>query len=221
MKIHNVVQHSTAWMKLRAGIPTASEFHRLVTPKWKIREGDGPHTYLCEKLAEKWTGMPLMQTQGFGAIEQGTILEEEALPWFELTTNQTVQRVGFITSDDGRMGCSPDGLLGETGGIEIKCPQPQTHVGYLLDGVVPDEYLAQVHGSMLVTGRAEWNFLSYRRNFPMLLLTIKRDEQIQKVMRAALNGFLERFDIEWARLAALGGRGTMFDWGDVDEQNKH
>ncbi len=201
MKIHDCVQGSAEWLTLRAGVVTASELHRLVTPKFKIKTGDGPHTYMCEKLAEAWTGMPLPQTQSFGALEQGTILEEEALPFYELTTGRTIQRVGFITRDDGRVGCSPDGLLSTdplleswNSGIEIKCPQAQTHVGYLLEDDVPEEYLTQVHGCMLVTGYSEWQFMSYRRGFPPLLLTVKRDEEIQKVLTTAIALFLESFD---------------------------
>ena len=200
MKIHDCLQGSAQWFKLRAGIPTASEFHRLVTPKWKIKTGDGPHTYMCEKLAEAWTGMPLPQVASFGALEQGTILEEEALPFYELTEGHALTRVGFITADSGRIGCSPDGMLDDGTGIEIKCPQAQTHVSYLLDGVVPDDYLAQVHASMLVTGAPVWRFMSYRRNFPPLLIEVARDEEIQKVLRAALDIFLESFD---GALAAL------------------
>ena len=204
MKIHDCKQGSAEWLKLRAGIPTASEFHRLVTPLWKIRTGEGPATYLNEKLAEAWTGAPLPQTGGFGTLEQGTILEEEALPWYELETGTTVRRVGFITTDDGRVGCSPDGLE-ENSGVEIKCPQAQTHVGYLLDGGVPGEYLAQVHGSMFVTGFPCWKFLSYRRNFPRLLLTVERDEKIQKILADALDRFLARFDAAMKRLEELRG----------------
>lgn len=206
MKTHECTQGSAEWFKLRAGIPTASEFHRLVTPKWKIKTGDGPHTFMCEKLAEKWTGMPLPQVQGFGALEQGTIIEEEARPYFELTTGREIQQVGFITTDDGRIGCSPDGIFADGGGIEIKAPQAHTHVGYLLENAVPEDYLAQVHGAMLVTGADSWEFLSYRRHFPPLHVTVRRDEQIQKVLRMALDVFLESFDAAYEKLAATEGR---------------
>ena len=205
MKIHTCTQGSVEWFKLRAGIPTASEFHRLVSPKWKIRTGDGPHTFMCEKLAEKWTGMPLPQMQGFGALEQGTIIEEEARPYFELTTGREIQQVGFITTDDGRIGCSPDGIFADGGGIEIKAPQAHTHVGYLLENAVPEDYLAQVHGSMLVTGAQSWEFLSYRRNFPPLHVTVRRDEQIQTILREALELHLAAFDAAYEKLAATEG----------------
>ncbi len=205
MKIHDCIQGSPEWLRLRAGIPTASEFHRLVSPTWKIRTGDGPATFLAEKLAEKWTGAPLPAIGGFGALEQGTILEEEALPWFELETGLALSRVGFITTDDDRMGCSPDSLVEPDGGLECKCPQAPGHIAWLIDGVLPEAHAAQVHGCMYVTGRNWWRFLSYRRGFPPLLLTIERDEKIQAVIREALGAFQEKFDKAWELLCEKNG----------------
>lgn len=204
MKVHNCIQGSKEWLSLRAGVPTASEFHRLVSPTWKIRTGDGPTTFLCEKLVEAFTGAPLPQTGGFGAMEQGTILEGEALPWFELEYGP-LERVGFCTTDDGRIGCSPDALFGDDSGVEMKAPQAQTHVGYLMAGELPSDYSAQVHGAMLVTGRPTWRFVSYRRGFPPLVLVVRRDEKIQAVLREALNGFIKIFDTELERLKSIAG----------------
>lgn len=230
MKIHSCLQRSEEWLTLRAGLVTASEFHKLITPLWKPR--DGVQTYLCEKLAERYLGRALPAFSGFGEMEQGTILEDEAIPWYELEHECTVQRVGFITHDDGRSGCSPDGLLAPCaechgsgiepgsincaddgndcpacaglclgpGGIEIKCPQAHTHVRYLLDATLPKEYAAQVHGSMYVTGCSWWKFLSYRRGFPPLLLTVERDDKIQKVIRQTLGDFNDRLDEAFLKL---------------------
>lgn len=204
MKIVPVEYGSVDWMLARSGIPTASEFDALVTPDFKIRMGEMPTTYLSKKLAEAWQGGPLPGFNVFD-MDQGRILEDEAKPWFELEYNQTVERVGFITTDDGRVGCSPDGLLGEDSGIEIKCPHAETHIRYLLNGGLPKDYAAQVHGSMFVTGRKEWKFLSYRRHFPALLITVERDAEIQKVLAHALSEFLKRFDAGMARLAEING----------------
>lgn len=217
MKILDVQQGSVEWMQARAGIPTASEFDALVTPEWKIRTGDMPKTYLAKKLAEWWQGGPLLEFNMFD-MEQGKILEEEAIPWFELEFNQPVQRVGFITTDDGRIGCSPDGFMHinvtapdpkdlrfEHSGLEIKCPRPETHTGYLLTGTVPKAYLAQVHGGMFVTGAASWQFLSYRRRFPKLVLTVERDANINDCLIEALAKFLDAFDAGKARLCELNG----------------
>lgn len=204
MKVLPHPQGSVEWLQGRAGLPTASEFDQLVDSKWEVRTGAMPKSYLARKLAEKWTGGPL---QGFGswATEQGSILESEAIPWFELEYGQQVQRVGLITTDDGRIGCSPDGLIGEDSGIEIKCANIETAIGYLLAGAVPKEYLPQIFGAMLVTGRPTWKFLSYRRLLPALLITVERDEKIIAALSEALRVFLEKFDAAWTRLCDMNG----------------
>jgi len=192
MKIHNCTQGNGEWLALRAGRVTASEFGQVVTDKFELRTGDTFRTYLHKKLAEKVLGHPL-QTFQSGDMEQGEIREDEALPWFEFTFNCDVRRVGFIETDDGRAGCSPDGLLND-GGLEIKCPQPHTHVGYLLRNELPATYRAQVHFSMFVTGAPWWKFVSYCRKFPPLLLTVRRDEKIQQAIGVALKEFYACFD---------------------------
>lgn len=204
MKIHPAEQGSADWMIARAGIPTASEFDNLVTPDFKVRIGQMPQTYLAKKVAEAWQGGPLLGFNIFDA-EQGKMLEEQARPWFELEYDTPIQRVGLITTDDGRIGCSPDGLIGDHSGIEIKCPAVHTHVGYLLNGELPMEYAAQMHGSLLVTGRQEWRFLSYRRHFPPLVLTIKRDNGIISRLEEAIVIFLTRFDNAMKRMEEING----------------
>lgn len=202
MIVHDCKQGSEAWLLKRCGLPTASEFDNLISPEMKPRTGETPKTYLLKKLAERIMGYPAQSFTG-GAMEQGSILEGEALPFYEFTFDAKITRVGFCTTDDGRIGCSPDGLLGEDGGIECKCPEPHTHLGYLLGGVVPKQYLAQVHGSLYVTGRKWWKFISYNRNFPPLILTVQRDEAWIAALDAALKQFLANFDAAHARLAGL------------------
>jgi len=196
-------QGSVEWTQIRAGIPTASEFDNILTPEFKIRTGQMPQTYLAKKLSEAWLGGSLAEFTTFD-VEQGRILEDEAIPWYELNFDEPVERVGFITTDDKKAGCSPDGLISD-GGIEIKCPAVHTHVGYLLAGELPKDYACQVHGSMWVTGAPWWKFCSYRRRLPPLVLTIFRDDDIQKKIADALAGFLERFDAGWKRLVEMNG----------------
>jgi hypothetical protein len=198
--IHNIAQNTPAWLKLRAGKVTASEMHHLLTPTFAKTTGTKPRKYLCTKLAEAWFGEPLPGFGGSWATDQGHLREEEAIPWFALTYDCEPKRVGFVTGDDGRCGCSPDALLGDDGGLEVKCPQPTAHVGYVLDGEVPDEYATQVHGSLYVTGRASWTFLSYRADFPPLVVTVKRDEAIMRKIGAALASFYQEFDAAMATL---------------------
>jgi hypothetical protein len=193
-------QGSVAWFEARAGKVTASELKNLLTPALKLRTGETPHTYLCRKLAEKLGG-PLPGFTSF-ATEQGTLREEDAIPWFEMEYDCDVQRVAFIEHDDGRSGCSPDGLLGDNEGLEIKCPQRHTHVKYLLDNELPEEYVAQVHGSLYITGRQRWTFLSYCPPLRPLVLKIERDEAKMKAIGAALSSFYTAFDASLAQLTA-------------------
>lgn len=190
---------------LRAGKVTASAFDRIVTPKFEIRTGEMPKTYLAELVAEKWQGGPLPSFSAF-ATEQGSILEvADAIPWLELEYNCTVQKVGFITDDQKIIGCSPDGLIGGNVGLEAKCPQAVHHVKYLLAGKVPDDYLPQIHFSMYVTGFEQWKFLAYNRQFPKLVLTVNRDDKIQSQIAEALDEFLPRLDIAFERLVEING----------------
>lgn len=203
MKIIECIQGSDEWLAARLGIVTASELDALISPLWKARTGDGTRTYLSRKIAERWRGQPLTSYHG-GSMEQGSLREEEAFSWYELDRDVTMRKVGFILSDDGKMGCSPDGLMDDCG-IEIKCPEPHTHVGYLLEGELPAEYRAQVHGSMLVTGLPRWVFMSYCRGFPPLVLTIEADATIQKAIRDAVEAFQTRLDESWAAIEKRNG----------------
>jgi hypothetical protein len=203
MKLHDVKQGTDDWLRLRLGIPTASDFDKLISPTWKIREGEGPKTYLYEKVTERIMGMGALGMAGSFAMEQGSIMEHEAIPYYAFTYDVNVKRVGFITTDDGRVGCSPDGLIGEDGGIECKCPAPDTHLRYLIDGVLPKEYAAQVHGSMFVTGRPWWVFMSYSRQFPALVVRVERDEAVQIALKEAVEAFNGRIDATLARIKAL------------------
>jgi hypothetical protein len=114
-----------------------------------------------------------------------------------------VQTPGFITSDDGRIGFSPDGLIGEDGGIEIKSPQPAKHIECLLGGVVPDDYVLQVQFSLYVSGRAWWKFLSYSRQFPALVVHVEPNPDLQDSISEALGMFYEKFDAALAKISAM------------------
>lgn len=176
----------------------------LVSPLGKIRTGDGIDTYLKKKLAEVWTGGPLASLNVFD-VEQGVILEEMARPAFTLDTGLEVEEVGFITTDDERVGCSPDGVIGGKFGLEIKCPKLETHIGYLLEGELPKDYLLQVQGSLYVSGFSKWYFYSFRRNMPPLILEVEPDPKIQSAIHQAVNEFLERLDEALEKLTKLNG----------------
>jgi len=197
------------WIEERSGVLSASELGELVKLDFSLRQGEGVQTLLARKLAEKWAG-PLTSTGGGGfagswAMEQGQILETQAVPWLEFAHGVTVERPGFLMTDDKTFGATPDGIIGGDTGLEIKCFQPVNHVRTLLDGEVPREHLAQIHGGLYVTGFQKWQFLAYNRSFPKLLLTVERDEEICARIASAVDWFNEYLDKSYARLVDMNG----------------
>lgn len=205
MTIHREFeQNSLQWLQARCGLATASDFDSLVTPKWKVREGEMVASYVALKVAERWTG-GIINDIGSWAMEQGHLLEDEGIPWAEVKLDQDIERVALITSDCGRFGCSPDGIIGERQGVEMKCLQPVHHTKLLLNGKVPDEYLPQIQGGMFVTGWESWRFIAYSKRFPKLILTVERDAKAQEAIAEALALFCARVDLAYERLVALNG----------------
>lgn len=202
MKVHECTQGEQEWSHLRVGKVTASEAGNLLTPEFAIRTGEMPKTYLATKAAETILKRPL---DGFSSwqTEEGEMMEMEARRWFAFEHGHKVRQVGFIDHDDGRCGCSPDALLDDDGGLEIKAPQPTNHVKYLLDGKLPKDYAVQVHFSLYVTGKPWWKFVSYRRRFRPFVLTIQRDEEIIGKIEAALVKFYGDLDAALERLQPM------------------
>lgn len=176
-------------MKLHLGKVTASGVDNLLTPEWKLRTGEMPKTYVYRKAAELWRGEPLLDFGGSFMTEQGQMLEDEAMAFACLEYGYRIEKLGFCETDDHRAGCSPDALLREDSGVELKCPAAHTHVKYLCDATLPKEYAAQVFFSMWVCDRPEWVFMSYQRGFPPLHLVIKREEEIMAKIASAVDVF--------------------------------
>lgn len=162
--IRDLVQGSEEWKRVRKGKPTASRFSDIITAA-KGELSKSSKGYMRELIGECFAP-DFEYFSGNAATERGTTLEPEARRLFADMYAMTVEEVGFVIADDGICGCSPDGLIldaaGEPcAGLEIKCPSPKVHIGWVLDGGLPDDYKQQVHGSMAVTGLTEWHFFSY------------------------------------------------------------
>lgn len=190
MKIIECEQGSPEWLEYRRGIPTSSEFKRIITPV-KGELSSGADGYIFELIAEQYHlgSMDELSGPATAAMRNGLIMEPEARKWYEFVNGCEVKQVGFVITNCGRFGCSPDGLVVEDGGVEIKCPHGKTHVEYLLNKVLPSEYKCQVHGHMAVTGRAWWDFMSYCPGLPEFIIRVHRDEFTDKMLAA-----LESFD---------------------------
>ena len=164
-----------------------------------------PNTYLHRKVAERWRGEALQSFAGNRQTDQGDMHEEQARKFFASLLEADIEQIGGIESDDGRLWCSPDGLIGESVGLEIKCPNCDTHVGWLLGGGVPEEHMLQVQFSLWVSGFSEWQFLSYCKGFPHLAVRVTPDKDIFDLMTEAVGVFNSRLDLAFAVLVELNG----------------
>lgn len=186
MKVYNFEQRTQEWYDVRLGRPTASTFAKIITATGKpSTQSEG----LINSLVNEVITGEMEWSEPNEWMQRGIDLEPTACAMYELLTGNEVQHVGFCLHDTIDAGCSPDGLIGEDGGLEIKCPAPNTHIGYLRDNKCPSKYLAQVQGSMWVTGRDYWDFLSYHPDYPELLVRVDRDDV-----------FISKLEIEVAKV---------------------
>jgi len=190
MKIYtNVEQGSGDWFRLRLGIPTASCFDQIVTPK-KCELSKSAARYALKLCAERLLNAPTESVEGQMWMERGRELEPMAVKQYEFTNDLKTIAVGFITTDDGSMGCSPDRLVLDTRriGLEVKCPSPHVHLGYLLNGQA-DEYKPQVQGQILIAELDRADFYSFHPRMPPALIQTTRDEEYIAKLGAALRAF--------------------------------
>ena len=154
-------------------------FSKLVTAKGT--RSTQAESYINQLVAEDLTGeqTPFYQNEH---MARGTMLEPQAREAYELHAGINVQEVGFCLHDTLNAGCSPDGLIGEDGGLEIKCPAPATHVEYLRGDKLPSRYYQQVMGCLWITGRDWWDFMSYHPTMKPLIVRVERDEKYIKAL---------------------------------------
>ena len=203
MIIHDCIQGTTAWLAIRAGIPTASCFDRILTPKGKV--STQAEKYMHRLLAERMMGHPVIEFSG-PWLERGKELESDAAAYYESMREVTCERVGFVTNDAGTIGASPDRLVGEDGLLELKVPAEHTHVAYMITRAVDAEYYPQVMGQLWVTGRAWLDIMSYHPEMPPAIVRVERDEKYILTLSAAVESFsgeLER------RVSELRERGQI------------
>ena len=204
MKIIDVVQGSDAWEQFKLGIPSASQFHRVITAV----KGDlskSARKYAHELVAETLLDRPLLDTQGRTfAMLRGQELEEAGAAQYEFTTDAETRKIGFVTTDDGKLGCSPDRfVVGHRGGLEVKCQLDGGHMGCWIDGP-GDDYKQQVQGTLAICEAEWWDLYAYHPDLPPLMLRTYRDEPYIAKMSAALREFLGLRDEMLAKARASG-----------------
>jgi putative phage-type endonuclease len=188
-------QGSEDWFRARKGRLTASQMAKVITPTGKLSSQ-------WEKLAIRLAGECVKPNEiptflGNIHTDRGHEMEPVARDWFAEWSGLDVRTVGFVTKDDNPvLGCSPDALVYKKGkpicGVEIKCPLIENHALYHYEGGVPEQYRAQVHGSMVVTGLSEWWFVSYNEGTEPFTHLQTWDEYTDKVAEA-LDEFVTKY----------------------------
>lgn len=201
---HDVAQGSAEWRRIRMGVPTASAFHKIITPK-KGKPSEQAEGYRYELLAELMLGRPL-DSPSYPWMQRGSNLEADAIRWYRFQNDVETETVGFCTTDDGLVGASPDQLVGDDGLLETKAPKPETHVRYLLfpDHGVDDAYRTQIMGQLLVTDRQWCDVVSYHPDLPRVIVHVERDEAYITLMRDALAEFCAKLAEGKAELERRG-----------------
>jgi putative phage-type endonuclease len=187
--IRDVEQGTAEWLALRAGRVTASRFGDVLAKgQGKVRRA-----YLLQLLAERLTGAPQPTYQN-DAMAWGTEMEPRARASYELLTGREVEQVAMVIRDDD-VGCSPDGLVGADGAIEIKCPNTTTHLETVLSKTLPATYKPQVQGVLWVSGRSWLDFVSFDPRLPesaqIEVIRVERDEDYIARLESEVSAFVE------------------------------
>jgi putative phage-type endonuclease len=186
-------QRSPEWFAIRLGKLTASKMRDAISFKKDKTETADRAKYRMQLVCERLTGSP---TPSFSnrAMEWGIEQEQAARVAYEVKTGEFVTEVGFVDHPViVGLGASPDGLVGDDGAVEIKCPESLTHLTWMTEGKVPDDHKAQMATQLACTGRKWCDFVSYDPRFP-----------------AGLDLFIVRYEPTYDELADLLEKAVQF-----------
>lgn len=188
-----LIQGSPEWHAARCGKITGSRFRDVLSKGGGVTRAK----YLRELLLERKTGICV---GGYfdKNMANGRNIEPQARMYYEKVTGFKVEQVGFIDHPleqyRGYVGASPDGLIGDDGGLEIKCPLPETHLEYITKNVLPSIYRPQIQGNMWVTGRKWWDFESFDPRVPeqpYFCIRVQCDQPYINKLAAAVDEFIQ------------------------------
>jgi len=202
----NLIQRSPEWVAARLGSLGASAVHEVVA-RTKTGFAASRANRMAALILERLTGQPQAEYRSF-AMDAGIEMEPEARAYYAFTKDTDVKEVGLIKHPTIQWThASPDGLVGEDGGLEIKCPQPGEHLRTLLERTIPDKYMIQMQWGMACSGRQWWDYCSYNRHFPEHLRSfiqrVPRDDRRIKELEAAVIAFLGELDQALAKLSRV------------------
>lgn len=196
-----ITQGSEEWFAQKCGILSAGSFKLLLTAKFAMADNKGSRDHLHEMLAQR-----------ISKYVEPTFVSDEMLRGLEIEEDvkriygeryAPVKDVGFVTNDEFgfTLGCSPDGLVGDDGGLEMKSRrqkyQLEAITEYVPGSVAPDEFLLQIQGGLMVTRRKWWDFVSYHGGLPMVVIRVYPDPVIQGVIEDAATKFEAKLVAKW------------------------
>jgi putative phage-type endonuclease len=203
-----LVQGSEEWRQARVGSLGASRLHEAIA-RTKTGYGASRANLMAELICERLTGQPAEKfvTQ---AMQHGTDTEPEARSAYEFYQGVTVDQVGLIRHPiiEGSH-ASPDGLIGEDGGLEVKCPQPAAHIETLLGQEIPAKYVTQMMWLMACSGRKWCDYVSYSPSLPesmrIFVKRVHRDEGRIIELESEVAAFLVELKTKLAQLDSIYG----------------
>lgn len=190
-------QGTQEWLNDRSTVITASMMGTVMAKG----RGSAPsitRTKYMRNLANAIvTGNPAPEGYKNAAMQEGNDREPESRDYYGMISRNTVTEHGLIYLDENkRIGASVDGLINDDGNLELKNPNLETHLGYLLDGGLPTAYVKQVQAQLWVTGREYCDFVSYHPDaFKMMhRFRVERDEAMIRLIKTASFLFIAELD---------------------------
>lgn len=197
MQIFNCEQGTDEWFECRKGIPTASNFATVMA------KGDGKtrSKYMRRLAGEILTGELAEQFSNVHT-ERGNAMEDEARQMYAFLESAEIHRVGFIRN--GEKGASPDSLVGNNGGLEIKTALADIQIDRLERDRLPPEHKAQVQGNIWLSEREWWDFVSYSPRLPVLTIRVFRDDAYIAEMSKEIDAFNDELAALVERIRCYG-----------------
>lgn len=203
-----IVQGSQEWHQMRCGRVTASRVADIIA-RTKTGWGAGRANYAAELIAERLTNCSAPSFSN-AAMQWGTDQEPYARAAYAAKQGVEVAEIAFVIHPEIPMaGASPDGLIGDLGMVELKCPQTATHLDTLQSQTVPGKYVTQMMWQMACTGRQWCDFASFDPRLPphlqLFVKRVERDTSTILGLESEVTAFIAEIDATLADLATLYG----------------
>ena len=200
--VRDIEQMGPEWFEAKLGTPSASHFD-CINPT-KGQPSKSAQGYMYRLAYERITGRPASDFMSYD-MRRGVENEPTARALYELLYDVDVEQVALCYPDERkRWGCSPDGLIGKNGGLEIKDAKPEVQIDRLLNGWSKANHFQQINGNMLITGRRWWDRMSHCPGLSARVDRYERDDKFCAALKVALDEFCDKLDAVTEKLRGMG-----------------